>query len=185
MTDYNSIIDRYYPAGTPLRDIYIRHCRAVAQKALEIADRAGLPIDRDTIEAAAMLHDIGIFATNAPSIHCTGSEPYIRHGIIGAGLLRKEGAGEEIAAVAERHTGSGITAKEIIDRNLPLPHCDYCPRTQLERLVCYADKFFSKSGDMTEKSLEQAMSSAASFGNESLERFMAMHSEFTGQNTPS
>ncbi len=158
MTDYNSIIDRYYPAGTPLRDIYIRHCRAVAQKALEIADRAGLPIDRDTIEAAAMLHDIGIFATNA---------------------------GEEIAAVAERHTGSGITAKEIIDRNLPLPHCDYCPRTQLERLVCYADKFFSKSGDMTEKSLEQAMSSAASFGNESLERFMAMHSEFTGQNTPS
>ncbi len=44
MTDYNSIIDRYYPAGTPLRDIYIRHCRAVAQKALEIADRAGLPL---------------------------------------------------------------------------------------------------------------------------------------------
>ncbi len=112
MTDYNSIIDRYYPAGTPLRDIYIRHCREVAQKALEIADSAGLPIDRDTIEAAAMLHDIGIFATNAPSIHCTGSEPYIRHGIIGAGLLRKEGAGEEIAAVAERHTGSGITAKD-------------------------------------------------------------------------
>ncbi len=132
-----------------------------------------------------MLHDIGIFATNAPSIHCTGSEPYIRHGIIGAELLRKEGVGEEIAAVAERHTGSGITAKEITDRNLPLPHCDYYPRTQLERLICYADKFFSKSGDMTEKSLERAMSSAASFGNESLERFMAMHSEFTGQNTPS
>jgi uncharacterized protein len=183
MTGFNTIIDKYYPAGSPLRDIYMRHCRAVASKALDIAHRCRLDIDPADIEAAAMLHDIGIFATHAPAIHCNGSEPYIRHGIIGADLLRREGADEKTAAVAERHTGAGITADEVATQNLPLPVADYCPRTQLERLICYADKFFSKSGDMTEKSLERARSSIARFGADSLARFDAMHAEFTDPNT--
>ena len=75
--NYNQIIDKYYPAGTRLRDIYMRHCRQVADKALTIAHGKRLPLPDPDIEAAAMLHDIGIFLTDAPGIDCHGSEPYI------------------------------------------------------------------------------------------------------------
>lgn len=148
---YQEIISKYYPAGSDLRDIYLRHCRAVADEALEIMRRKGLSLDPDAVEEAAMLHDIGIVATDAPSIHCHGTEPYLTHGIIGAAMLRSLGVDETTARVAERHTGSGITVEEIRSGNLPIPPADYLPETLLEKLICYADKFHSKSGDMKEK----------------------------------
>lgn len=177
-TGYNHIIDKYYPAGTPLRDIYLRHCRQVADEAARIATRKHLPLDPKMIEGAAMTHDIGIFATDAPGIECHGTEPYIAHGTIGARLLRSEGAPEEWAGVAERHTGAGLTAAEITSQGLPLPANDYTPRTLLERLICYADKFYSKSGSMQRKNLEKVRRSMARFGAESLSRFNALHAEF-------
>ena len=76
---YQEIISEYYPAGSPLRDIYMRHCRSVADLALDIARDHNLSLDPDAIEEAAMLHDIGIFRTDAPSIHCHGTEPYLAH----------------------------------------------------------------------------------------------------------
>lgn len=173
--DYTSIIDKYYPAGTPLRDIYMRHCRSVASLALEIARERRLDLDPADIEAAAMLHDIGIFLTDAPGIHCHGTEPYLRHGILGADLLRREGAPEAIAAVAERHTGAGITADDIAGMQLPLPPGDYMPRTLLERLVCYADKFYSKSGDMKRKPLDRVRASMLRHSPATLARFDALH----------
>ena len=66
--NYQDIIDKYYPAGSPLRDIYMRHCRSVANLAIEIADRKALETDRNEIEEAAMLHDLGIFLNDAPGI---------------------------------------------------------------------------------------------------------------------
>ncbi|MBD5214749.1 MAG: HD domain-containing protein [Bacteroidales bacterium] len=177
--DYQKIIDKYYPAGTPLRDIYIRHCRSVADLALEIADRKSLLLDKADIEAAAMLHDIGIFLTDAPGIHCHGTEPYICHGLLGAALLRAEGVDEAIAAVARRHTGAGINAEDIAELSLPLPPGDYMPETLLERLVCYADKFYSKSGDMQRKPLEKVRASMARHSSATLERFENLHREFS------
>ncbi len=177
--DYQSVIDRYYPAGSPLRDIYMRHCRQVADLALDIADRLGLDVDRDDVEAAAMLHDIGIVLTDAPGIHCHGAEPYIMHGIAGAALLRREGVPDRIASVAERHTGAGITAADIRQLSLPIPAGDYMPRNLLERLVCYADKFYSKSGDMQRKTLERVRRSMSGLGMRTLARFEALHAEFT------
>ena len=53
-----------------------------------------------------MLHDIGIIFTDAPALDCHGTEPYMRHGIIGADLLRSDGVDEYLARVAERHTGA-------------------------------------------------------------------------------
>lgn len=195
--NYQLIIDKYYPEGTPLRDIYLRHCRQVADKALAIANAKKLDtLDREEIEAAAMLHDIGIFLCDAPGIECRGTEHYLRHGLLGADLLRKEGmlaAGslsaanaqatvgmfERMACVAERHTGSGITREEIIADDLPLP-IDRCflPESKLERLICYADKFFSKSGSMEEKPLGKVMVSMSRFGPEPYARFRALHNEF-------
>lgn len=177
--DYQQIIDRYYPAGSRLRDIYMRHCRQVADLALDIARRQRLPLDTVEIEAAAMLHDIGIFLTDAPGIDCHGTEPYIRHGLLGADLLRREGAPEIYARVAERHTGAGITAADVAAMNLPLPERDFMPETLLERLVCYADKFYSKSGDMQRKDLERVRSSMLRHSADTAMRFERLHCEFS------
>ena len=166
MYDYQRIIDKYYPAGSPLRDIYMRHCRSVANLALDIARRKGLDLSPADIEAAAMLHDIGIVRTEA-------------HGRIGADLLRAEGAPEEYARVAERHTGAGLTPEDVARMSPMLPpDRSYMPQTLLERLVCYADKFYSKSGDMKIKPLERVRASLAKFGEGASERFERLHQEF-------
>lgn len=179
-THWQRIVDKYYPAASQLRDIYMRHCKAVAELAASIASSLSLPLDPADVEDAAMLHDIGIFLTSAPGICCNGTEPYICHGPLGADLLRREGVDEKIARVAERHTGSGISPSEIAAQGLPLPEGrDYMPRTLLERLVCYADKFYSKSGDMKRKSFERARASLARISEESAERFDALHREFS------
>ena len=49
------------------------------------------------------------------------------------------------ARVCERHTGAGLTKREIIEQELPLPQQDFLPETTEEKLICYADKFFSKT----------------------------------------
>ena len=174
----SEIIDKYYPEGTRLRDIYIRHCRQVADLALRINRERHLGLDPDMVETAAMLHDIGIFMTDADGIDCHGTEPYIRHGILGAALLRREGIAEEVARVAERHTGAGITAEDIESMGLPLPPGDYMPRTLLERLVCYADKFYSKTNLTSAKSLERVRKSMERHSPATLARFELLHEEF-------
>ncbi len=176
---YIDLYDKYYPAGTPLRDILERHSRSVADLALDINSRLGLGIALSMVEDAAMLHDIGIFLTDAPGIHCHGREPYLRHGILGADLLRREGCPEWIARVAERHTGAGISAEDIESMRLPLSSGRVLmPETVLERLVCYADKFYSKSGDMQRKTLERVRASMARHSASTVERFEKLHAEF-------
>ncbi|MBO7318136.1 MAG: phosphohydrolase, partial [Bacteroidales bacterium] len=108
-----------------------------------------------------------------PSIHCHGKAHYIQHGIIGAQLLRAEGL-EAHARVCERHIGVGLTANDIIAQNLPLPHCDMLPETLEEKLVCYADNFFSKSQPDVERTFAQVHRSIARFGKENEERFFAL-----------
>ena len=178
MKDYKIIIDKYYPVGSHRRDIYIRHCRQVSDLALSISHKLNLPLNDEEIETAGMLHDIGIFLTDAESIDCHGGEHYLRHGLLGGILLRDEGYPEEIARVAEHHTGAGLTAEDIIANNLPLPPKDYLPETLLERLICYADKFYSKSGDMERKPLDKVIKSMEKLGPDSASRFKKMHEEF-------
>ena len=170
MKAYENLIDKYYPVGSLRRDIYLRHCRSVADLAVEIAEARRLPLSKDEIVTAAM-HDIGIFLTDAPGIGCEGDAPYILHGILGAKLLRDEGFDEKYARVAELHTGAGISADEVVSQNLPLPVRDYMPETLLEKLICYADKFYSKSGEMKKKPLTAVRASMAKISAGSLNRF--------------
>ncbi len=178
LVDYQSIIDKYYPVGTRRRDIFLKHSRQVADLALDIMRRKNLPLDPAMVEAAAMLHDVGIFLTHAPAIGCEGTERYITHGVLGAELLRREGAPDEVVRVAETHTGSGITAEDVEILGLPIPVADYLPETLLEKLVCYADKFYSKSGQMLRKDFRTARASIARHGGDSLARFDAMAAMF-------
>ena len=178
--DYQTIIDKYYPEASRLRDILICHSRQVANRALQICDaHPELGFDRKFVEEAAMLHDIGIFRCDAPGIACHGTEPYICHGRLGAELMRSEGY-ERHARVCERHTGAGLSRHDIVSQDLPLPHRDFLPETLEEKVICYADKFYSKSNPQKEKTHKQAEKSLAKFGEEGLARFKAWEKLFEG-----
>lgn len=139
------IIHKYYKPGTKVYDIYISHVTDVTNKALKIAQKhPELAIDVKFIEEAGMLHDIGIFKTKAPRIGCRGNYPYICHGYLGHDLLVEEGFPKH-ALVCERHTGTGLSLKTIKKRKLPVPHRDMRPVSLEEQIICFADKFYSKS----------------------------------------
>jgi len=222
MIDYQGIIDYYYPeAKVPeLRHILLKHSEAVARKAVEIVDaHPEFGADRDFVFAAAMLHDIGIIRCDAPGIFCYGSEPYLKHGVIGAAMLTqaplqllpswgekgllttksntnspsrgfcspqtgkpkgvqrllkmsqsdREGVGA-LARVCARHTGTGLPGLE--------------PETWEEKIVCYADKFFSKTKLDREKTYEEARQSLMKFGEEGVRKFEEWHRLFAVHSSP-
>ena len=126
------------------------------------------------VEEAAMLHDIGIYMTNAPTIFCLGEKPYICHGYLGSELLQKEGLNKH-ALVCERHTGTGISLRQILSESLPLPHRDMRPVSKEEELICFADKFFSKTKLGIELPVDKILASLSKYGEESVCRFKKWH----------
>ncbi len=166
-----ALIDKYYPKENELKRILLVHCRSVADKALSLARKhPEMCLDLQFVEEAAMLHDIGIFMTDAPDIHCSGTYPYICHGYLGADIVRREGYPFH-AQVCERHTGAGITIEAIERQSLPLPHRDMLPVSLEEQLICFADKFYSKTHLEKEKSVEKAKKSIAKYGEDGVARF--------------
>ena len=162
--DYLSIIYKYYPEDDELRRLLLKHSRQVADRCMEIVRKHGeLPVDVQFLEEAAMLHDIGIVRCNAPSIHCHGTEPYLRHGPIGADILRAEGFPRH-ARVAERHTGTGLPGYE--------------PETLEEQIVCYADKFYSKSRPDRVLTVAETAESLEKFGYEGVLKFLSWAERF-------
>lgn len=158
MVDYQSVIDQYYAEDDQLRRLLLFHSRQVADRSLAICNQhPELKLDAQFVEEAAMLHDIGIRWCHAPSIFCVGEAPYIEHGQIGGRLLRQLGF-ERHARVCERHTGTGLPGFE--------------PETLEEQLVCYADKFYSKSHPERVLTVEQAAQSLERFGHEGVEKFL-------------
>ena len=162
--DYQAIIDKYYPADDELRRVLLLHSRQVADRCLQIVRKhKELPVDVQFLEEAAMLHDIGIYQCDAPSIHCCGQEPYIKHGPIGGDLLRQEGFPRH-ARVAERHTGTGLPGYE--------------PETLEEQIVCYADKFYSKSNPEHVRTVAETAQSLEKFGPEGVLKFLSWAERF-------
>lgn len=175
---WQPLIDKYYADNEPLRHILMVHSRSVADMALSVAHRhPELSLDESFLEEAAMLHDIGVFLTDAPGIQCFGHEPYIRHGLLGGELLRREGLPRH-ARVAERHTGTGLTAEAISAQQLPLPPIDLVPETLEEQVICYADKFFSKSHLEWVRTPEQLLQSLQKFGEVSVTCMQAWLARF-------
>lgn len=171
--DYQAIIDKYYPSENELRRILLTHSRSVAGRCLKIAKaHPDLRLDKTFLEEAAMLHDIGIFKCDAPGIQCFGTEPYIRHGVIGGQLLRQEGLFLH-AQVCERHTGTGLSRQQIVERGLPLdPSGVYEPDTLEEQVICYADKFYSKTHLERERTVVETAQSLEKFGADGVRKFL-------------
>jgi uncharacterized protein len=174
------IIKKYYKEESELYTLLLAHSFAVADKALEIVRmHPEWDIDKAFVYEASLWHDIGIYLTDAPKILCFGKYPYICHGYLGAGILRKEGF-DKHALVCERHTGAGLTKENIVKNQLPLPHRDMAPETLEEKLVCFADKFYSKSKPDKVKTVEQVQKSIAKYGADSLYRWEEMVKLFLG-----
>ncbi len=166
------IIEKYYSSETEAYNFLVQHSKMVALKALEVAGRVRhLNPDIKFVEEAAMLHDIGIFLTKAPHLGCYGDNPYICHGYIGRELLEKEGFPRH-AIVCETHVGVGLTVKDIEEKNFPIPKRDMTPTTIEEKIICFADKFFSKDNDpLKEKPIPRIREFIARFGDDKLRRF--------------
>jgi uncharacterized protein len=168
------LISKYYLPNSMAYQILCGHSRAVADKALKIArNHPELNPDLKFIEEAAMLHDIGIFMTNAPKLYCFGDYPYLAHGYLGCELLTSLGYPDH-GLVCERHTGVGISKEEIVEKKLALPFRDLIPETVEEQIIAFADKFYSKSKDIyLEKSLTDVRKSISSHGILHVKRFNA------------
>ena len=174
------IIKKYYQENSELYNLLVSHSQAVTKKAVEIAMKVPqLKPDLKFIKESAMLHDIGIFLTNAPEIDCLGKEPYICHGYLGGELLNKEGFYKH-ALVCERHTGVGLSINDIKKEKLPLPLRDMIPVSVEEKIICLADKFFSKNKDclVKEKSLNEIRINYQKFGEDKVKSFNKLLKEF-------
>jgi len=149
-------------------EIVLEHSRHVAGFALDIADRLNLAErDHAFINEAALLHDIGVCQVFAPELGLYGKNPYIMHGVLGRDILEREGYPLH-ALVCERHTGVGLTCEEIIRQKLPLPHREMCPQSLSEKIICFADLFYSKKpGRLSErKSVEKVRKKLLPFGED-------------------
>ncbi len=171
--DVQDVIDKYYKEGTKAHFFFYTHVVKVTELALLIADlNPHLSIDRDLLVRGAMLHDIGIIKTDAPEIGCKGKYPYICHTYLGRKMLRKAGM-EEVGPFCERHIGVGLSKKDIKENNFPLPKRDMLPVTIEEKLVCYADKFYSKSDShlLVAKSIDKVNRKISKYGLDKITRF--------------
>lgn len=174
------IIEKYYTKGSELYSILVNHSEHVKNKALELAIHLpGLQLDNEFIAEATMLHDIGIYLCDAPRIYCHGSHNYIEHGYLGAEILRSEGLFKH-ALVCERHTGVGISLEMIIKNKLPLPHRDLLPVSIEEQIICYADKFYSKSKLNETLTIHQIRAYLTKYGEAEVARFNVWNRLFEG-----
>jgi len=75
--------------------------------------------------------------------------------------------------VCERHVGTGISKQDIIEKELPFPLRDMLPISIEEEIICYADKFYSKSAkDPTKpKSIKKIISKLHKHGEDKALRF--------------
>ena len=174
------LIEKYYVKGSNLYTILVNHSEHVKNKALEIAqNHPELNMDLQFIAEAAMLHDIGIYLCLAPRIFCHGSKHYIEHGYLGADILREEGLFRH-ALVCERHTGTGISLEMILKNQMPLPHRDLLPLSYEEQVICYADKFYSKTRLNETLSLQHIRTNLKKYGESGLMRFNTWNQLFEG-----
>ncbi len=174
------IIKKFYNPKSQSYKILVVHSEMVTQKALQIAQKVKhLNPDLKFIEEAAMLHDIGIFMTNAPTIGCTGQAHYLAHGTLGRSILEKEGLFKH-ALVCERHTGVGLSKKDIKKQKLPIPARDMLPVSLGEKIICFADLFYGKNPEKLreENSIDKIKEKIIKYGVDHEKRFIEFRQFF-------
>ncbi|MGB9894832.1 MAG: HDIG domain-containing metalloprotein [Thermoproteota archaeon] len=116
----------------------IAHCKKVTEVSKKLVQKLKerrIHINEQLVIAGAMLHDVGRVKTHG-----------VEHGVVGANLLREKGFPEELASIAERHVGGGLSKTEA--KKLVGVEVDLAPRTLEEKLVCYADKLVDRDKEV-------------------------------------
>ena len=181
--NYFQIIHKFIPPHSSLYQIYLPHVALVTAKALQIASRLGLSQTQHRfIEEAAMLHDIGVVKVVPYSPPSETQYPYLCHAPFGREMLENEGLPQH-ALVAERHVGVGITRQEIVEQGLPLPVRDMVPESLEERIIGWADLFYSKHPERLwrEASVAEVERHIAKYGSRQQKVFRQWLREF-GEN---
>jgi uncharacterized protein len=147
--------------------IVISHCEAVAEVALETAnklEKKGQKIDLKLVEVGALLHDLGRSKTHT-----------VDHAVIGAKIAESAGLPEPVVRIIKRHVGGGITAEEA--EKFGWPKDVYVPLTLEEKIVSYADKLIEQSKKVPiELEIEQLRKE---YKDEAAERVRKLHEEIT------
>lgn len=155
-------------------EIVFTHSVIVFEIAVQLMERNSLEIDTELVRTGALLHDIGTYA-----LYKDGGfdrKNYIKHGILGYEILKKEKYPEKLCRIASNHTGTGITKEMIRKKNLPLPEGNYIASTIEERLVMYADKFHSKTPKFN--TYDSYLEYSRQFGKSVSEKFIELSKEF-------
>lgn len=156
----------------------IRHCRAVAEKAIEIAERTGVVLDLELVGRGGLFHDLGKARTHE-----------IMHGSIGAEMGKELGLPEEITALMEKHIRGGLTEEEALE--LGLPAKDYTLKSLEEKIVIYADRLVDiitdgivplQSEEDAEERFEEILREIPKYGKneKTLARYIGYHREIQG-----
>lgn len=180
MNDPFSLHKKYAPNQEEFDRVWSHSCIVARIVEERIHAHFHLNIQRELAMHGALLHDIGAYFVEGCPCHPKNAknrkEPYIKHGFIGAEILRKEGFPEALANIVERHIGSGITKKEILSKHLPLPAQNFVPETIEEKLVAYADNFHSKKPKFN--SYDEIVNDLARYGKENVKRLENMRMIF-------
>jgi uncharacterized protein len=151
----------------------IRHCLAVAKKALEIAHRTGTVLDLELIGRGALFHDLGKSKTHA-----------IEHGKLGAEIGKTLGLPTAITDIMEKHIRGGLTEAEAAELGLPVK--DYILNRIEEKIVIYADRLVDiitdgvvETEEEAERRFEEILKTNVRYGkNEiTLQRYLGYHRE--------
>ena len=146
----------------------IRHCKAVSQLAVKIAQKLRQrDIDIDQVRIGALLHDIGRSQTHG-----------VTHAYVGSKMLRDLGIPDPVVKIVERHIGAGIPSNEALD--LGLPGKDYMPQTIEEKIVAYADKLVDGNRTISFEEACAQIADVLGFTHPAVSRFRMLHKELMG-----
>ena len=163
-------------AGCP--DEAVQHSLEVARKALEIASRVKIPVDKHLIARGAIFHDLGKAKTYG-----------MDHGEIGAKMAAELGLEEAIVQIILKHIRGGLTEAEANELGLPVR--DYTLRTPEEKIVIYADRMVDIYTDgivpdtdekKAEEHFTEILTTYEKYGKNptTLQRYLALHAEIQG-----
>lgn len=132
------------------------HCKVVNEIALWCVSNNDLDVNKEVLEAACLLHDIGTYGFLLTE-HDAVRKYYPQHAILGAKILEEEGVDPRIVEMVRTHVLLGLTKEDIERQRWALPRHDFTPKTLEARLLCYADRFHSKTPhfNSAEKFLER------------------------------
>lgn len=170
-------LHRKYAPNEEVFELVWMHCQIVGDIAMQLAQNSSVTVDTKLMLAGCLVHDIGVYELYDEGGFGKGQN-YITHGIRGEEILKNEGFSELIWRFASHHTGVGLTKKEIVERNLPLPHQDFLAETLEEELVMYADKFHSKTEPPYFNSYDYYAEYITRFGKENTQNFARLAEKF-------